>query len=112
MACLIIGDNVNTGDIFVPRQLFVFGSIVLHADATGHLNQIDNFAPVQHIRFGNLEYFADARGDLIFSGFSASPATAMASEVWTSGAIPNPIPGSALATQPASSSEASPMSED
>ena len=41
--------------------LFTFGSIVLHADPTGHLDQVDSFAPEQEIRFGNLEYVADSQ---------------------------------------------------
>ena len=80
MARLIIRDGVSTGDIFIPGQVFAFGSIVLHANATGHLNQVDNFTPEQQIRFGNFEYVTDAWGDLVFSGFFAPPATAMDSE--------------------------------
>ena len=95
MARLIIRDGVSTGDIFVPRQLFMFNNIVLHADATGHHNQVDNFAPEQHIRFGNFVYVIDARGDLIFIGFSAPPTATMASKELTSGGFPDPISGSA-----------------
>lgn len=57
-------------DLFVPGQLFAFGSIMLHADSTGHLDQIDNFAPERQIRFGHLEYVTDAWGDLVFTGFT------------------------------------------
>ena len=56
MARAIIGKGIESGDFFVPGQLFSFGSIVLHANPTGHLDQIDNFAPEHRIRFGNLEY--------------------------------------------------------
>ena len=38
MARLIIGDGINTGDIFAPGRLFAFGSIILHANSTGHLD--------------------------------------------------------------------------
>ena len=37
MARLVIGDGIRTRDVFVPSQLFAFGSIVLHANSTGHL---------------------------------------------------------------------------
>ena len=67
MARLIIGEGIRSGDFFVPGQLFVFSSIVLHANPTGRLDQIDNFAPEHRIRFSNLEYFADRRGDLVFA---------------------------------------------
>jgi hypothetical protein len=45
MAHLIVGEGIGSRDFFVPGQLFAFGSIVLHADPTGRLDQIDNFAP-------------------------------------------------------------------
>ena len=54
MVPLIIGDGVNSGDLFVPEQLFVFGSIMLYAKPTDHIDQINNFAPEHRIRFGNL----------------------------------------------------------
>ena len=69
MAHLQINDGIGCGKTFVPGQLFAFGSIVLHADSTGHLGQVENFSPGQTIRFGNLEYAADSRGDLAFSGW-------------------------------------------
>ena len=75
MARLFIGDGVNSGDLFVLGQLFAFGSIVLDANPTCHLDQINNFAPEHRIRFGNLEYIADARGDLVFAGFTTVPDT-------------------------------------
>ena len=75
MARLIIEDGVNTGDLFVPDQLFAFGSIVLHANPTSHVDQINSFSPKHQIRFSNLEYIADIRGDLVFVGFAASPGT-------------------------------------
>ena len=67
-AHLRINDDIGCGKTFVPGQLFTFGSIVLHADSTGRLGQVENFSPGQAIRFGNLEYAADSRGDLAFSG--------------------------------------------
>ena len=60
---LVVGRH-SSSDIF-----FVFDSVTLYADSTGHLGQIKNFAPGQTIKFGNLEYAADARGELAFSGW-------------------------------------------
>jgi hypothetical protein len=45
MARLVIGDGIRTGNIFVPGQLFTFGSIMLHADPTGRLGLVGSFAP-------------------------------------------------------------------
>ena len=72
MAHLIIGDGISSGDPFVPGQLFLFGSIVLHANPTYHLDLINNFTPEHRIRFSNLEYVADARGNLVLAGFTSS----------------------------------------
>ena len=69
MAHLRIDDSIGCGRTFFHGQLFVFGSVTLYADSTGHLGQIKNFAPGQTIRFGNLEYAADACGKLAFSGW-------------------------------------------
>ena len=44
MACLVISNGIRTGDAFIPCQLFAFGGIVLHANSTSHLDQIDSFA--------------------------------------------------------------------
>ncbi|KAE8784641.1 40S ribosomal protein S5-1 [Hordeum vulgare] len=62
-------------------------SIVLHADAAGHLEQIDSLAPRQKIKFGSLEYAADAQGDLFLFGFTASPDESGHSEALTSGLL-------------------------
>ena len=62
-------NNSVQGEIFLPRQIFVFGGFELRANSLGHLEQIDNYALVHHVRFGSLNYVADIRGDLIFDGF-------------------------------------------
>ena len=54
------------GEVFLPRQIFVFGGFVLRANLLGHLEQIESYAPVHQVRFGSLNYTADIRGDLIF----------------------------------------------
>ena len=69
MARLIIRDGVNTGDIFVPDQLFAFGSVVLHASATSHLDYVESFNLNQVTMLGCLEYTADSCGDLSLSGW-------------------------------------------
>lgn len=69
MARLQINSNIGRRYIFVPGQLFVFGSFILHAGPTNHLGQVENFAPNQIVRFGNLEYTADSHGDLALSGW-------------------------------------------
>ena len=71
MACLVISNSIRNGDVFVPGQLFAFSSIMLHADPTVHLGQIDGLALSEEIKFGNLEFFTDPRGDLVLAGFSA-----------------------------------------
>ena len=53
----------------------MFGGFVLHANSTGHLEQVDSYAPGHQISFGNLNYVADIRGDLIFQGFAAPTTT-------------------------------------
>ena len=67
MAHLQINVNIGCGDIFVLGQLFAFGSIVLHTNATGRLDRVESFAPNQVVMFWNLEYTADSRGDLALS---------------------------------------------
>ena len=69
MAPSIIGNDAIQGEVFLPGQIFVFGSFVLRADSLGHLEQIDSYAPGHQARFGNPNYTADFRGDLIFDGF-------------------------------------------
>jgi len=75
MARLIIGEGIGSEDLFIPDHLFTFGSIVLHANPTGHLDQIKNFAPEHQIRFSNLEYVVDTRGNLIFAKLTAPSRT-------------------------------------
>ena len=77
MAPSIIYNNTALRETFLPGQNFVFGGFALHANSTGHLEQIDSYAPGHQISFGNLNYVADIRGDLIFQGFAA-PITAPA----------------------------------
>ena len=69
MAHLQINSNIGCGDIFVPGQLFAFGSIVLHANTAGRLDRVESFVPNQVITFRSLEYTADSRGDLALSGW-------------------------------------------
>ena len=58
MAPSIINNTVQ-GEIFSPRQIFVFGGFALRANSLGHLEQIDSYAPGHQVRFGNLNYTAD-----------------------------------------------------
>jgi hypothetical protein len=60
MARLVISDGICGGDVFIPGQLFAFGSIMLHADLTGRLGRVGSFALDQEIRFGNLDFVADS----------------------------------------------------
>ena len=68
MAPSIIYNNDVQGEVFLPRQIFVFGGLVLWANSLGHLERIDSYAPGHQVRFGRLNYVADIRGDLIFNG--------------------------------------------
>ena len=70
MAPLVIYNNAALGEVFLPGQIFVFGSFALRANSLGHLEQIDSYAPGHQISFGNLDYVTDTRGDLIFQGFT------------------------------------------
>ena len=45
MAPSIINNNTVQGEIFLPRQIFVFGGFALRANSLGHLEQIDSYAP-------------------------------------------------------------------
>lgn len=74
MARLVIGADAVSSETFLPGQLFVFGGFALHANSTGHLEQIDSYAPGHQIRFGSFNYIADVQGDLVFEGFLASAA--------------------------------------
>ena len=69
MAPTIIGSDAVQGEIFLPRQIFVFGGFALRANSLGHLEQIESYAPSHQVRLGRLNYTADIRGDLIFDGF-------------------------------------------
>ena len=69
MAPSIMFNNTVQGEVFLPGQIFVFGSFVLWANSLGNLEQIDSYAPGHQVRFGSLNYTADIRGDLIFDGF-------------------------------------------
>ena len=62
--------------------------------------------------FGNLEYVTDARGDLIFTGFSALPEAPENPETSTSGSPSDPIPGTSLTPDLASSLDVTSMAED
>ena len=62
-------NDMIQGEVFLPRQIFVFGGFALRANSLGHLEQIDCYAPGHQVRFGSLNYTADIRGDLIFDGF-------------------------------------------
>ena len=69
MAPSIIYNNVVQGEVFLPGQIFVFGSFALRASSFGHLEQIDSYTAGHQVRYGSLNYIADIRGDLIFDGF-------------------------------------------
>ena len=75
MAPSIIYNDAIQGEVFLPRQIFVFGGFALRANSRGHLEQIDSYAPGHQVRFGSLNYAADMRGDLIFDGFEPMTAT-------------------------------------
>ena len=59
MARSIIYNDADSGEAFLPGQIFVFGGFVLCANSIGHLEQIDSYAPSHQISFGNLNYVAD-----------------------------------------------------
>ena len=65
----IIGNDAIHGEVFLPRQIFVFGGFALWANSLGHLEQIESYVPGHQVRFGSLNYMANIRGDLIFDGF-------------------------------------------
>ena len=69
MAPSIIFNDAVQGEVFLPRQIFVFGGFILRANSLGHLEQIDSYVPDHQVRFGSLNYTADIRRDLIFDGF-------------------------------------------
>ena len=59
MAPSIIGNDVIQGEVFLPRQIFVFGGFALRANSLGHMEQIESYAPRHQVRFGSLNYTAD-----------------------------------------------------
>ena len=69
MAPSIIGNDAVQGEVFLPGQVFIFGSFILRANSLGHLEQIDSYAPGHQVRFGSLNYTTNIREDLIFDGF-------------------------------------------
>ena len=77
MAPSIIASDTVQGEVFLPRQIFVFGGFALWANLLGHLEQIESYAPGHQVRFGNLNYMTDIRRDLIFDGFECSDPTRM-----------------------------------
>jgi hypothetical protein len=104
MARLVISNSIHSGGVFIPGQLFAFGSIILHADPTGHLGWVDGFAPDQEIRFGNLKFCTDSWGDLVLAGFSAPPEGPANPEALTSNSA-YPAIGLAATPDPALSSD-------
>ena len=65
MAPSIISNDAVQGEVFLPGQIFVFGSFALRANSLGHLEQTDSYTPGHQVRFGNLNYTTDIRRDLI-----------------------------------------------
>ena len=53
MAPSNIGNDAVQGEVFLPGQIFVFGSFALRANSLGHLEQIESYAPGSQVRFGN-----------------------------------------------------------
>ena len=45
MASSIIANNAVQGEVFLPGQIFIFGSFALWANSLGHLEQIESYAP-------------------------------------------------------------------
>ena len=69
MAPSIIDNDAVQGEVFLLRQIFIFGGFALRANSLGHLEQIESYAPGRQVRFGSLNFMADIHGDLIFDGF-------------------------------------------
>ena len=87
MAHLQINCGSGYGDIFVPGQLFVFGSMVFCADSSGHLASVENYAPDHVITFGSLEYTANSRGELVLTGWMPGRIESLAD---IEGTVPEP----------------------
>ena len=51
MASSMIINDADRGEIFLPRQIFVFGGFALRAKSLGHLEQIESYAPSRQVRF-------------------------------------------------------------
>ena len=60
MSPSIIYNDVIQGEVFLPRQIFIFGGFALRANSLGPLEQIESYAPGHQVRFGSLNYTADA----------------------------------------------------
>ena len=63
MAPSVIGNDAVQGEVFLPRQMLVFGGFALRANSLGHVEQIESYAPGHQVRFGNLNYTANIHGD-------------------------------------------------
>lgn len=70
MAHLPINRDNDCVNIYVPGQLFVFGSMTFYADSASHLASMENYAPSRIVTFGGLEYTTDARGKLILTSWT------------------------------------------
>ena len=54
MAPSIMYNGAVQGEVYLPRQIFVFDSFALWANSLGHLEQIESYAPGHQVRFGSL----------------------------------------------------------
>ena len=80
MAPSTINNDAVQGEVFLPEQIFIFGSFALWDNSLGHLEQIESCTPGHQVRFGSLNYVTDIVRDLIFDGFDtavAAPVTPM-----------------------------------
>ena len=111
MAPSIINNAVQ-GEIFLPRQNFVFGGFALWANSLGHLEQIESYAPGHQVRFGSLNYTADLRRDLIFDRFEPQPSVLHCHDGYDLALPPNSTPEAAPASAPILSSEPTAPIED
>ena len=88
MAHLQINYDSSYGGIFVPGQLFVFGSMVFCADSAGHLAPVENYAPDHVVTFGSLEYTTDSHGELVLLGWTPDQIEGLSDN---GGSTPEPI---------------------
>jgi hypothetical protein len=88
--------NYGTGceDIFVPDQLFMFGSMIFSADSAGHLAPVENYTPYQIMTFGSLDYTTLAVSSSFQDGLQAGSRAYR-----TSGARPRNRPPSTISDQ-------------